>query len=92
MHYTRRQGWKFLLVYPLLAVFLICFTTPEYLTTKFQELLDGVLVDDIADRFPNLFRNYLPAFFLMIVSKLCPTVLAATVQSLGYWRQSKINR
>ena len=39
IHYTRRQWWKFLLVYPLLIAFLVCFTTPEYLTTKFEELL-----------------------------------------------------
>ena len=36
-------------------------------------------------------KDYLPAVVLIIVSQLCPYLLAYVVIFLGYWRQSIIN-
>ncbi len=90
MRHSRRLQWKAFIIYPVLFVLLVFCTTPEYITTQFEELIQ-VISQNESLRVPMIVKDYLPAVVLIMVSQLCPYLLACSVKFLGYWRQSMIN-
>ena len=69
---------------------LIFCTTPEFIATKFEELLQAVSKDSQI-HVPKSAKNYVPAAVLIVVSKVSPFIMSSSIKLMGYWRQSKIN-
>ncbi len=90
MRHSRRLQWKAVVVYPILFVLLILCTSPEYLTFQFDKLLENIAQNENV-RLPMIVKEYLPAVFLILVSRLCPFLLEYSVIFMGHWSQSQIN-
>ena len=90
MNHSKRLQWKAFVIYPILIVVLVLCTSPEYLTFKFDHLIETIAANKDV-RLPMLVKDYLPAVFLIIVSRLCPYLLAKSVTFMGHWSQSNIN-
>jgi hypothetical protein len=87
MDYRKQKHLKRWIFYFFVLLFVVFCTTPEYLV--FQ--VDRLMKSNSAGNQSGLIR-YTQVLLLFGLSKLFPFVMVASINHLGYYRQSSINR
>ena len=82
---------KIFLVNVMLILIGIFFTTPEFIASQINVIIDAVLQSNDQIKIPSWMLSYFPTIILMLFTMLMPSVIAWSVRYLGHSYKSTEN-